>query len=165
MKKILFATVALLARKEAALDAVRTAFESWFMLATPIGWLDAPRPWPRSAGSDARCSSSRACWAARRAKAAKSSPPPAYSTARELLTRIGPVLWETPSRTTPRQPARTVNGQAVPMQPTGRVGEYVSGVRYRAWQPPNCLHPTIRPHVPLVFDLVDTWMSRSMGGC
>jgi uncharacterized protein (DUF2126 family) len=57
------------------------------------------------------------------------------------------------------------NGRAVPLQPTGRVGEFVAGVRYRAWQPPSCLHPTIGVHAPLVFDLVDGWMQRSMGGC
>ena len=59
----------------------------------------------------------------------------------------------------------TCNGRAVPLQPTGTVGEFVAGVRYRAWQPPSCLHPTIGVHVPLVFDLVDGWMQRSMGGC
>ena len=59
----------------------------------------------------------------------------------------------------------TCNGRAVPLQPTGNVGEFVAGVRYRAWQPPSCLHPTIGSHAPLVFDLIDTWMSRSMGGC
>ena len=58
-----------------------------------------------------------------------------------------------------------VNGRRIPLQPTGRVGEFVAGVRYRAWQPPACLHPTIPPHSPLVFDLVDDWMKRSMGGC
>jgi uncharacterized protein (DUF2126 family) len=59
----------------------------------------------------------------------------------------------------------TCNGRPVPLQATGNVGEFVAGVRYRAWQQPAALHPTIAAHAPLVFDLVDTWNGRSIGGC
>ncbi|HTQ36184.1 MAG TPA: transglutaminase family protein [Steroidobacteraceae bacterium] len=58
----------------------------------------------------------------------------------------------------------TANGVTLPLHPTGTVGEYVAGVRYRAWWLPTNLHPSIGVHAPLTFDLVDTWMDRSMGG-
>lgn len=61
------------------------------------------------------------------------------------------------------------NGRRLPLQPTGgrngMGGELVCGVRYRAWQPPRCLHPTIPVHTPLVFDLIDLAAGRSVGGC
>ena len=53
----------------------------------------------------------------------------------------------------------------MPLHPTGTTGEGVAGVRYRAWQPPICLQPTIGVHAPLRFDLYDTWNQRSLGGC
>ena len=58
-----------------------------------------------------------------------------------------------------------VNGCPVPLKSTGVHGEYVAGIRYRAWDPPSALHPGMGVHAPLVFDVVDTWNSRSIGGC
>ncbi len=59
----------------------------------------------------------------------------------------------------------TCNGQAVPLMSTGRAGEFSAGVRYKAWNPPSSLHPSIGIHSPLTFDLIDTWTKRSVGGC
>ena len=57
------------------------------------------------------------------------------------------------------------NGWALPLHPTGVNGESVCGARYRAWQPPSGLHPTLGVNTPLVFDVFDTWNKRSVGGC
>lgn len=57
------------------------------------------------------------------------------------------------------------NGINIPLHATGVQGQYVAGIRFRAWQPPRCLHPTIGVHTPLRFELVDTRSHQSIGGC
>ena len=53
----------------------------------------------------------------------------------------------------------------VPLTATGEQGEYVAGVRFRAWQPPECLHPNIEVDAPLVFDIINIATNRSVSGC
>jgi uncharacterized protein (DUF2126 family) len=57
------------------------------------------------------------------------------------------------------------NQSILPLQATGEPDSYVAGVRYRAWCPPSCLHPTIQLHTPLIFDLWDVRAGRTVGGC
>jgi uncharacterized protein (DUF2126 family)/transglutaminase-like putative cysteine protease len=59
----------------------------------------------------------------------------------------------------------TCNRRALPLTATGIPGEFVAGLRFRAWSPPSALHPTIGVHAPLTFDLVDLWAGRALGGC
>jgi uncharacterized protein (DUF2126 family) len=59
----------------------------------------------------------------------------------------------------------TVAGRRLPLRNTGVHGEYIAGLRYRAWQPAACLHPNIGVHTPLIFDLYDSWNRRAIAGC
>ena len=71
------------------------------------------------------------------------------------------------ARVTGWEPERFVlacNGAAVPLSPTGTEGEFVAGVRFKAWDPAAALHPNIAAQVPLVFDVFDRWTGRSLGG-
>ncbi len=56
------------------------------------------------------------------------------------------------------------NGTAIPLARTDRAGEYVAGVRFKAWDAPFSLHPTIKSQAPLIIDVFDTWTGRSLGG-
>jgi uncharacterized protein (DUF2126 family) len=58
-----------------------------------------------------------------------------------------------------------VNGQQLPLQPTGTAGELVGGVRFRAWAPPQSLHAHIGIHHPIRVDVLDTWGRRSVASC
>jgi uncharacterized protein (DUF2126 family)/transglutaminase-like putative cysteine protease len=74
-------------------------------------------------------------------------------------------LQITASGLTPGRHWVTCNRRALPLTETDTAGVQVAGVRYRAWQPATCLHPTIGVHTPLVFDLYDTWTGRALAGC
>jgi uncharacterized protein (DUF2126 family) len=59
----------------------------------------------------------------------------------------------------------TANGYPIPLLATDNSDVQVGGVRFRAWQPPSALHPTITVDGPLRFELVDSLTGMSRGGC
>src|SRR5690606_9218481 len=64
----------------------------------------------------------------------------------------------------PERYALACNGVRIPLKKTSKKGQFVAGVRYKAWAPPSALHPTIGVDTPLVFDIIDLWNSKSIGG-
>jgi uncharacterized protein (DUF2126 family) len=65
----------------------------------------------------------------------------------------------------PERHVVTVNGRVLPLRPTGMAGEFVGGIRFRAWAPPHSLHPHLGIHHPLRFELLDRWGKRGLGAC
>lgn len=59
----------------------------------------------------------------------------------------------------------TCNGRRIPLYPGTVKGEWVGGIRFKAWDPPSALHPSIPAQSRLVMDLVDLRTRKSMGGC
>jgi uncharacterized protein (DUF2126 family) len=64
----------------------------------------------------------------------------------------------------PERHLLTCNGRPVPLTATGTPGNYVAGVRYKAWKPWSSLHPTLEVDSPLSFDLIDRMSRFSLGG-
>ena len=99
--------------------------------------LPAYRRRSRSAASSSSCarrSSRGMCWARRRAAAARCAT--SIRSVERLQVKVDGLNDE--------RHVLACNGRrAAAARRPARVGEYVAGVRYRAWQPPSCLHPTI----------------------
>ena len=88
----------------------------------------------------------------------------ANGTARYVDSTLERVEIKVRNMTDPRH-VLLCNGRRIPLTPTGTNGEFVAGVRYKAWAASSSLHPTVGIQTPLTFDVLDTWSKRSVGGC
>jgi len=65
----------------------------------------------------------------------------------------------------PERYAILCNRRPLPMTATGQSNQAVAGVRFKAWQPENGLHPDLESDAPLILDIYDRWSGRAIGGC
>ena len=65
----------------------------------------------------------------------------------------------------PERYAVAANGYKTPMRATGTSGEFVGGVRFKAWDPASAMHPTAAATPKVTIDVVDQHNDKSVFGC
>jgi uncharacterized protein (DUF2126 family) len=58
----------------------------------------------------------------------------------------------------------TCNKRFVPLSRTSNKETQIAGIRFKAWAQDSSLHPKLPVNAPLVFDVIDTQLERSIGG-
>lgn len=56
-------------------------------------------------------------------------------------------------------------GRQLPLQPGREPDTAVAGLRFKAWELPSGLHPTVPARGTVVIDVVDLWSGRVVSGC
>ncbi len=65
----------------------------------------------------------------------------------------------------PERYAVCCNRRQAPLRAAGTSGGAVAGIRFKAWQPAEAMHPVLPVNAPLIFDVFDLWSGRAIGGC